>query len=122
MAFSYLLIVCAPVECEPHVPKTFARIEEIRELKPSQAARELPVHLHAVVTFYDQAAGLLFVQDNSAGIFVETKGAVPAERGMEIDLTGVTEPGDFAPLIRESLIHTIGKASSQRRKLYRWTA
>jgi PAS domain S-box-containing protein len=109
MAFSYLLIVCAPVECEPHVPKTFARIEEIRELKPSQAARELPVHLHAVVTFYDQAAGLLFVQDNSAGIFVETKGAVPAERGMEIDLTGVTEPGDFAPLIRESLIQTIGK-------------
>ena len=55
MAFSYLLMVCAPVECEPHLPKTFARIEDIRELSPSQAARELPVHLRAVVTFYDQA-------------------------------------------------------------------
>jgi len=117
MAFSSLLFVCAPVECEPPLSKTVTRIEEIRELSPGQAARELPVHVRAVVTFYDQANGLLFIQDNSAGIFVLTNGPVPVERGAEIELTGVTEPGDFAPLIRKSSIQTIGKGVLPAAKL-----
>src|ERR1700730_17535368 len=116
LAITYLLMVCLPVDGEPHQPKAFTRIEDIRELPPSQAAREFPVHLRAVVTYYDPAGGLLFVQDDSAGIFVETNGPLAVERGAEIDLTGVTEPGDFAPLIRNRSIQAIGKGTLPKAK------
>src|SRR5258708_1539012 len=118
LALSYLLMVCVPVKGEPHQPKALTRIEDIRELPPSQAAREFPVHVRAVVTHYDPASGVLFVQDDSAGIFVETTEPLAAvERGVEIDLTGVTEPGDFAPLIRNRSIRVIGKSTLPRAKV-----
>ena len=111
----YLLMMCVPGDGEPHQPNAFTKIDDIRELSPGKAGQEFPVHLRAVVTYYDPA-GLLFVQDDSAGIFVETNGPVAVERGMEIDLTGVTEPGDFAPLIRKRSIRALGKGTLPRAK------
>src|SRR5579862_7470420 len=44
--------------------------KQIRELDPETAGKNLPVRLRGVVTFYDAPLFNLFIQDNSAGIFV----------------------------------------------------
>ena len=79
---------------------TLTSVDAIRQLTPEQAARALPVSLAAKVTYWDPAWKLLFVQDDSAGIFVAGHTGNPAPApGDVVQLTGVTNPGDFAPVI-----------------------
>lgn len=52
---------------------------------------------------------MLFVQDESAGIFIT--GATPSlETGQLIDLQGTTDPGEFAPRISKPIVHILGQA------------
>ncbi|HVP48481.1 MAG TPA: ATP-binding protein [Bryobacteraceae bacterium] len=93
-------------------PKVLERASEIRALSPEEADRGLPVRLHAVVTYYDATATDLFVQDATAGIYVELKAGAEKppglEQGQEIELTGVTASGDFAPEIVKPRIRIAG--------------
>ena len=94
-------------------PKVLDRASDIRTLAPEQADRGLPVRLHAVVTYYDAAQADLFVQDATAGIYVELKSASvkPAglAQGKEIELTGFTAAGDFAPEVVKPRIQILGQ-------------
>ena len=45
-------------------------IEQVRRLTPEEARRSYPVHLKAVVTYFDPADPELFLQDSSGGIWV----------------------------------------------------
>ncbi len=81
---------------------------QIRDLSPTEAAKGLPVHLKGVVTYYDAAAPDLFVQDKSAGIYIACDAPVPVERGQEVELTGVTGPGDFVPVVAHPQIRVVG--------------
>ena len=89
------------------------RASDIRALSPQVADRGLPVHLRAVVTYYDAAQADLFVQDSSAGIYVELKSAVVKPdglwQGQEIELTGVTASGDFAPEVVKPRVRILGQ-------------
>lgn len=100
-------VVCAP-------PLVFTRIQSIRELSPQEAARNYPVHIRAVVTHYDRDFRNLFVQDATAGIYVDTDRPLSIERGQEIDVDGVTGPGDFAPVIRKPTLRVIGRGTVPR--------
>ena len=88
------------------------RAGDIRALSPEQAGRGLPVRLHGVVTYYDPGQSDLFVQDSTAGIYVELKSAVDKVdglwQGQEIELTGITAPGDFAPEVVKPHIRILG--------------
>jgi hypothetical protein len=54
-----------------------------------------------VVTYFDPVWRLLFVQDNSAGIFVDLHGVDPGLRvGDAVDIEGTSSPGEFAPSVR----------------------
>src|ERR1022692_4950504 len=46
------------------------QVSQIRQLTRQQAARGYPVRIRAVVTYSDPAHGDLFVQDSTAGIWV----------------------------------------------------
>ena len=82
------------------LPATLTNVDAIRRLTPEQAARSLPVRLVARVTYWDPAWKLLFVQDETAGIFVAGHSGTPAPApGDVVELTGVTNPGDFAPIV-----------------------
>src|ERR1039457_2170126 len=73
---------------------------DIRNLSPEEAKRSYPVHLRAIVTFVDTGPGELFVQDETAGIFVfvhESVSDAPLATGQFVDLTGITTPADFSP-------------------------
>lgn len=96
----------------------------IRALPRNVAAQSRPVHLKAVITFaYPRKGGALVVQNGETGIYVDcrysdTPGWIAPgdawpdvlERGMLIELVGVTGPGDFAPVIYPKKIRILGTA------------
>ena len=87
------------------------RAQEIRHLTPEEASREYPVRLRGVVTFYAQDFGFIFVQDASAGIFVNSGGTGPSARpGDWVEVEGVTGPGEFAPVVDKPTIRVRGRA------------
>jgi len=101
-------------------------LAQIRQLTPEQAARGYPVRIRAVVTYYSTdgpdfqgrdtymgtATPDLFVQDATAGIYVNTpKTAPPLKAGQLIDLEGVTEAPDFAPQVGQPRYQVIGSAA-----------
>src|SRR5690242_13412752 len=82
------------------------QVSQIRKLTPDQVARGYPVHIRAVVTYYSPvgpnflgrdaymsaATPDLFIQDSTAGIWVNVPPTAPAlSAGQVIDIEGVTE-------------------------------
>jgi len=91
------------------------RTQQVRELSAPQANRGYPVRLRGVVTFVDDFS--LFVQDSSAGIFVDVSGlARQVSAGQLIELEGVTECPDFAPQIGKAHVQVVGTAPMPQAK------
>ena len=86
-------------------------VAAIRHLSPDQAGANPPVHVHAVVTYYDSVAPNLFVQDSTGGIWVDLRATKlpPPQPGQILDLDGVAGTG-FSPYIDKP--HWIVKGTS----------
>jgi signal transduction histidine kinase/ActR/RegA family two-component response regulator len=79
----------------------YTRAADLRKETDRDALLGAPVHLSGVVTYFDPAWRLLFVQDASAGIFVDLHGVDPGLRaGHAVDIEGFSTPGEFAPSVR----------------------
>jgi signal transduction histidine kinase len=89
---------------------TLTHAEEIRRLTPEQAALGYPVRVRGVITM-DAPAPDFFVQDATAGIYVEGSATpkFPHLLGQQVELEGITGPGKFAPVIREQSLRELGK-------------
>ncbi len=78
-------------------------IQQIRNLSPEQARAGLPVKIRAVATFSRPAYATLFIHDGTGGIFVEqspkTDDGKYAKTGDQLEVTGITGEGMFAPVI-----------------------
>lgn len=85
-------------------------VESIRSLPNELAARAYPVDVRAVVTSVHQQRYVLFVQENSAGIYVDTADQVieHLRPGQLVRLRGVTSAGGFAPVIAHPWIEVLG--------------
>lgn len=95
----------------PAIPGKQSALEhasQIRDLPPTEAAIGLPVHLTGVVTYYDPAGPDLFIQDATAGIYVDCDAPVAVERGQQVEITGVSGAGDFAPVVVHPRIRVLG--------------
>lgn len=75
------------------------KISAVRALAEYQASSALPVRLNGVVTFNDDDWQQLFLQDATGGIFVKYAGHPGIKRGDRITVSGLTNPGDYAPII-----------------------
>lgn len=93
--------------------------EQIRHLSPEQAAHGYPVRIRGVVTD-DVPSPDFFVQDSSAGIYVEgsRSGKFVHHFGDLVEVEGVTGPGKFAPVIVEQQSRVLGKASLPKSQDY----
>ena len=58
--------------------------DQVRRLTPEQAEQHLEVRLKAVVTFYDEALYSRFVQDETAGIYLNELTNGPALRARPV--------------------------------------
>jgi PAS domain S-box-containing protein len=90
---------------------TLTRVEQIRRMSIEEARRGYPVRLRAVVTYYNWDEDDLFIQDSTAGIWVnpsETKLALHS--GELVEVEGFSGVGDFAPEIDHAHFRSLGEA------------
>ena len=86
-------------------PRTLTTAHEAHGLSLPESRRSYPVHLRAVVTFYDALIDprrpSFFVHDATGGIFVALSVLpdFPVKAGMLVEVFGVSGAGDFAPII-----------------------
>jgi len=94
--------------------RTITTASEVHSLSSSEAARAYPVRLRAIVTYHDQnprdGNGAMFVQDATGSVFVKiTHLAIAAlTPGTLIDLIGVSNAGEFAPIVAQPQIKVVG--------------
>ncbi len=92
---------------------------QIRQLTPEQAGSGYPVRVRGVVTD-DVPSPDFFVQDSSAGVYVEGSKSAPFVHhfGDLIEVEGITGPGKFAPVIRETKSRVLGKGILPKSRIY----
>jgi signal transduction histidine kinase len=94
----------------PNLPE-LSTVASVRNLTPEEAARGYPVRVKGVMTLKDPGAYLVFMQDDSAGIYIEldgqTHGDLP-EPGHKVEISGLSRPGDFAPQILARKVQELG--------------
>ena len=108
----------------PQQLPTLTKAHDVHHLTLGEAARNYPVRLTAVVTYYDLNADprhpVFFASDASGAIFVSMH-AQPFQAGDLVEIEGVSAAGDFAPIVKGTEAHLIGKAplpsSAPRRSL-----
>ena len=87
----------------------------IRKLSGEEAARCHPVKVRAMVTYFDHHLSFCYVRDRTDGIFV---GGLAQEEmlkpGQEILITGLTGPGNFAPIISSAFVEVLRQGKLPR--------
>jgi len=101
------------------------RVSEIRHLKPEEAVHGYRVHVQGVVTYCDLEAEIFFVQDSTAGIFVNPEGMRVEGSGGDatlgskfsaihpgdlVELEGKSEQVDYAPEIVQATLKVLHSA------------
>jgi PAS domain S-box-containing protein len=87
-----------------------SRVDQVLGLTPEEASRGYPVRVRGVVTYYDAEWCMLFVQDATAGIYLQCRshGFTP-EVGQWVEVRGSTAPGEFSPIIDRPELRPLGK-------------
>ena len=97
----------------PAAGRIITNAAELRGMTQNEANLAYPVSLEGVVTYRDSGWRLLFFQDRSSGIFVSLHGGTALETGQpgeQVRVTGVSGPGDFAPVVQNPRIERLGTA------------
>ncbi len=103
-------ILSCPLLAQQPTPHLLRHARDVRSLTLKEATAGWPVRLRGVVTD-DIPAPDFFIQDGSAGIYVEGRAGLPHPQiGDWIELTGVSGPGHFAPVVQERQITILGRA------------
>jgi len=92
---------------------TLTTAESVRELSSEEARRGYPIEVEGVVTYADSARQALFVQDETAGIFLQADEVAwdLIEAGQRVAVRGVSGPGDFAPIISQGTVEILGEGT-----------
>jgi hypothetical protein len=106
----------------PRLP-VLVTVKAIRSLSQDEGARGYPVRVRAIVTHVDELNhGTLIIHDGELGQFVVPTNVASIESWHElssgdfVEIEGRTERGGFAPNIRPSAIHRLGRAPLPRPK------
>ncbi|MGA2984086.1 MAG: PAS domain S-box protein [Terriglobia bacterium] len=89
---------------------TLTHIDQIRSLTLEEAKRGYPVRIRAVVTYCRVIDRDMFIQDSTAGVWVDPEQFnVNVRSGQLIEVEGTAGPGDFAPEIDKSRVRILGE-------------
>ena len=81
---------------------------EVRGLSAADAEKHYPVKLRGVVSFYDDGLFSRFLQDDTAGIYLQVTNTLALHAGQLVEVDGVTGPGEFAPVVMPTNIKVLG--------------
>jgi PAS domain S-box-containing protein len=90
-------------------PELLSSISAIKSLSKEDAVKKLPVRIRAVVTKIDPAAGQMFLQDDTGGIYSTfVQPSEEAARGDLVEVEGETDPGGYLPIVTSARIRRVG--------------
>jgi hypothetical protein len=107
--------VCQQQQSEREALPTLTKAHDTHSLTSEQAARSYPVHLRAIVTYYDPNVDprhpTVWVSDSSGGIYVELSSVpvIPFKAGDLLEITGVSAAGGYAPIVKATEARVIGR-------------
>jgi diguanylate cyclase (GGDEF)-like protein len=84
----------------------------IHDLPRDQAAKAIPVHLIATVTYYEPERYDLFVADASGAVYVRTRHLYPLHRGDLVEIHGVTRASFRSMVASDPQIHVLHRGGS----------
>jgi signal transduction histidine kinase len=93
---------------------------EVRSLTSQQATERVPVHLRGVVTFFDENLFSRFIQDETAGIYLQFPAGVGPPLllpGQTVEVFGAANPGEYAPVVMVDKLEVTGKGELPAAKL-----
>jgi diguanylate cyclase (GGDEF)-like protein len=116
------LVLAAPTQTasaqtspKPTPLPTLTTINAVHRLSSAEAARGYPVHLKAVITYYDPFIDypkrpLMMTSDGTASIYTGLTGqtALPLKPGLRIEIHGISNPGEFGPNISQATVRILG--------------
>ena len=80
--------------------KEIQTVAAIRDLPGARASLALPVRISGVITYNDSEWRQLYLQDATGGIYIKYSGArTELHAGEKVTVVGLTNAGDFAPVI-----------------------
>jgi PAS domain S-box-containing protein len=90
--------------------------EAVRSLTAEQADLHCPIKLRGVVTFFEESLFCHIVQDETAGIYLQSTNLQPLVAGQLVEVEGVTSSGEYAPVVMPSSIKILGEGTFPRAK------
>jgi diguanylate cyclase (GGDEF)-like protein len=100
-------------------PHELTTVREIRALTAAQAAQARPVRLRGIVTVSSGWKNSFFFQDGTAGISVDrSQGSPHVQPGQFVEISGVTGPGGFAPVVIAHSVRVLGKGTLPPARLF----
>jgi hypothetical protein len=111
MILSVLILVATNFGFAAENPdRILTKAVEVRNLSAAEAQQQQPVKLRGVVTFYEDALFSRFVQDETAGIYLEELTNMPAlSPGQLVEVVGTTGPGEYAPVVEPTSIKAVAE-------------
>jgi PAS domain S-box-containing protein len=92
---------------DPNLP-TLTSVQQLRVLPREEARQGYPVHVRAVVTYFDLQWHTLFIEDTNSGCFVFASDQARVLRpGQLVEIEGRSGAG-FVPVIHESKLTILG--------------
>ncbi len=114
-------LICARAWPQPSAKPlpVLTHANQIRRLSAEQASLGYPVRIRGVITM-DAPAPDFFIQDGTAGIYVEGSASPKYAHllGQFVEVEGVTGPGKFAPVIRETKLRASGNGVLPKAQLF----
>ncbi len=107
---------------QPHPAKTrvttsshgragITNLAQLKRLTTEAASSRKPVKLQAVVTYVDADWHILFVEDETAGGYINSQNVSANLRpGDLLDISGVTGPGGYAPVIEDAQVRFVRRS------------
>ncbi|MDB6067605.1 MAG: Integral rane sensor signal transduction histidine kinase [Pedosphaera sp.] len=108
-----------PVEAQKPAEE-LRTVAAIRGLTVEQTHQKIAVRLRAVVTFFNEDLYSRFIQDDTAGIYLQFPTNFPSPPlapGQVVEITGTANPGEYAPVVVPNQLRVVGEAAFPMPKL-----
>ncbi len=113
------LLFCGPLLGETPAARTLntlTTVAAVHDLPYEAASKHVPVHVIAVVTYYEPAAPDLFISDRTGGgsVYVRTTHPYPLQRDDLIEVTGTSSESFRTEIASDPSIRVVGHIPRER--------
>src|SRR5947209_4099026 len=98
----------------PKPPVVLTNAEQVHRLTREEAERGVPALIRGVVICALPEFQAVVIQDSTRGIYVDhltAPAAKPPQIGEEVEIEGVTQPGEFAPSVQARRVTRLGEGA-----------